>query len=129
MKRLSCALMVAFSCSLAAAGQNLLVNGDFENGTQGWTNVWSREPGVKSQLDEQVRHGGKTAIRIEHNNAQDWSLAQEKRLNVKPGEVYELSGWLRTHGEGEVSLSTSRDQPGQELADHACQRRDCLSRR
>ena len=91
----------------AAAGENLLVNGDFENGMQGWTKAWSRMPGVKAALDEQVRHDGKAAVRIEHTSPQDWSLAQEKRLDVKPGEIYELSGWLRTQGEGDVTLSVT----------------------
>ena len=107
MERLLYVLIAVSSCTLSAASDDLLVNGDFENGMQGWTKAWSRMPGVKAVLDEQVRHSGKDAVRIEHSNPQDWSLSQEKRLNVKPGEIYELSGWLRTQGEGDVALSVT----------------------
>ena len=107
MHRLLCALIVPFWCTLSAASDGLLVNGDFENGMRGWTKVWLRVPGVKAALEEQVRHNGRAAVRIEHSSPQDWSLAQEKRVDVKPGELYELSGWLRAQGDGNVTLSVT----------------------
>jgi len=106
MLRLLCTLIVAGMSALAVADGNLLVNGGFEQGTQGWARPWSRTPNVKATLDERVRHTG-TAIRVEHTGTHDWSLAQEKRLAVRPGEIYELSGWLRTQGEGNVALSVA----------------------
>lgn len=116
MERLLYVLIAMFSCSLAVAGDNLLVNGGFEDGVQGWAKAWSREPGVKAAVDEQVRHSGKAAARIEHSSAQDWSLAQTKRLDVKPGEIYGLSGWFRTQGAGDVVLSvTLYDAKGQAI--------------
>jgi len=107
MKRLLFVLIAVSSGTLSLAGENLLVNGDFEHGLQGWAKIWSREPGVKAAIDEQSRHGGRAAVRIEHSNPHDWSLAHAKRLDVKPGEIYELSGWLRTQGEGDVALSVT----------------------
>lgn len=107
MKWLLGVLLVALSCASSLADENLLVNSDFESGMQGWGKVWSRVPGVKATLDGEVRHRGKAAVRIEHSNPQDWSLSQEKRLEVKPGEIYELSGWLRSQGEGDVALSVT----------------------
>jgi hypothetical protein len=107
MKRLLFVLIAVFSSTLSLAGENLLVNGDFEHGMQGWAKVWSREPGVKAAIDEQSRHGGTAAVRIDHSNPHDWSLAQAKQLDVKPGEIYELSGWLRTQGDGDVALSVT----------------------
>jgi hypothetical protein len=100
-------VVTLFCCSLSAAGDNLIVNGDFESGVQGWNKAWSRVPGVKAALDRQVRHGGSAAVRIEHSNPHDWSLSQGKSLDVKPGEIYQLSGWLRTQGEGDVALSVT----------------------
>jgi len=92
---------------VAAADENLLSNGGFENGMQGWNKAWSRVPGVKSTLDEQTRHDGKAALRVEHDNAEDWSVNYGTTLTVKPGDVFELSGWLRTQGEGDIGLSVT----------------------
>ena len=69
MKRLLCVLIVFFCCGWCLAEENLLVNGDFENGLQGWAKPWSRVPSMKAALDEQVRHGGKAAVRIEHSES------------------------------------------------------------
>ena len=107
MERILFVLLAALSCTISASGENLLVNGDFESGLRGWTKPWSRTPGVKVEPDSLVRHSGKAAVRIEHSSPQDWSLAQEKRIDVKPGEIYELSGWLRTQGEGAAALSVT----------------------
>jgi hypothetical protein len=107
MKRLLWTLVVVGWCALARGGENLLVNGDFANGLQGWAKAWSRVPGVKAAIDEQVRHEGRAAIRIEQTNPHDWSVAQARRLEVKPGEIYELSGWLRTRDEGNAAWSVT----------------------
>jgi hypothetical protein len=107
MKRLLWTLVVVGWCGLARGGENLLVNGDFANGLQGWAKAWSRVPGVKAAIDEQVRHGGRAAIRIEQSSPHDWSVAQARRLEVKPGEIYELSGWLRTQGDGDAAWSVT----------------------
>jgi hypothetical protein len=123
MMRLLGALMVASASALAMADDNLLVNGGFEQGTQGWARAWSRMPSVKAALDEQICREGK-AIRIEHTGAQDWSFAQEKRLAVKPGEIYELSGWLRTQGEGSAALSVTLYDARQQAVDWSFGRRE-----
>lgn len=124
MSRLLWALIVTCWCTLSAASENLLVNGGFEDGSRGWAKAWSREAGVKAAFDKEVRHGGTIAVRIDHSNAQDWSLSQEKRLDVKPGEIYELSGWLRTKGEGQVSLSVTLYDARKEAIDWSFGARD-----
>jgi hypothetical protein len=94
----------------APARENRLVNGDFELGLTGWSELWTRTPGGKLDLDAQERHGGKQAARIEHTGLQDWSLAQRRSLEVKPGQIYELSGWVRVQGRGDTTLCvTLRD--------------------
>lgn len=105
--RMSLVLVAVLSCAAAPAAENRFVNGDFESGWRGWAKPWSRTPGVKVTLDEHVRHGGRAALRIDHSNELDWSVAQEKRLEVTPGEIYELSGWLQAKGEGKVELSVT----------------------
>jgi len=89
----------------ALAGESLIVNGGFEAGTDGWLELWTRTPRAgKAALDAQVRHGGKQAVRIEHTGAHDWSFMQQKALAVRPGQLYELKGWMRLAGRGSAEL-------------------------
>ncbi|MFO0958969.1 MAG: glycoside hydrolase [Isosphaeraceae bacterium] len=91
----------------ALADDNRIVNGGFESGLEGWAPAWSREPSIRAVLDESDRRDGKASIRIEHQGARDWSLAQAKRLDVRPGTIFELGGWVKAKGEGRVSLSVT----------------------
>ena len=47
-----------------SAGENLLVNGDFEQGLRGWSRFWSRTPGGRAGLDTGERHAGHSTWRI-----------------------------------------------------------------
>ena len=98
-------------------GEQLLRNGDFEKGTEGWEAVWAREPGAaKAVLDTVERHGGAQALRLEHTGQRDWSLAHSLNLKVQPGEIYELSAWVRVQGPGSVTLGVvTRDTAGKTL--------------
>jgi len=98
-------LMSCASWALAGADENLLTGGDFEEGLAGWNEAWSRTPGVRAVLDKEQVHGGRQAVRIEHTGSQDWSFQQTDRREAKPGEIYELSGWVRVQGEGDTTLS------------------------
>jgi hypothetical protein len=93
-----------------------LANGDLEQGLSGWSRFWSRAASGRATLDLQEKHGGKQAVRVEHTGDQDWSLAQERRLDVKPGEIYEMTAWLRVEGEGAAEISvTLYDRQGKVL--------------
>ena len=99
--------------AVSPARENLLVNGDFREGLAGWNDLWTRTPGGKVALDRQQRHSGPQSARIEHTGQRDWSLAQRQPLRAKPGQIYELSGWVRVQGPGNASLSvTLRDAGG-----------------
>lgn len=93
---------------------NLLVNGDFEKGTEGWNALWVRESGMgKSVLDAAERHSGTQALRIEHAGQKDWSLAHLLTLNVQSGEIFELAAWVRIQGTGSATLGVvTRDSAG-----------------
>lgn len=99
------AILSLLGSTSSRADENLLINGGFEQGVEGWAKAWSRTPGVAVALDGSAQHGGKSALRIEHQAAEDWNVAQQKRLPVKPGEIYELSGWVRAQGKGDIGLS------------------------
>lgn len=102
---------------VATAGDNLLTNGGFEKGFEGWHPLWSRDPGAgKAVLDAAVRRSGTQAVRIEHAGSRDWSLAHSLQLSVRPGEIYELAAWVRLQGEGHATLSVvTRDAAGKVL--------------
>ena len=49
--------------------------------------------------------------RIEHSGQKDWSFAQQGRLDVRPGQIYELGGWVRLQAAGDATLCvTLRDR-------------------
>ena len=56
------------------------------------------------------------ALRLEHTGQRDWSLAHSLNLKVQPGEIYELSAWVRVQGPGSVTLGVvTRDTAGKTL--------------
>ncbi len=97
-------ICVLLCVTSTAADDNLLTNGGFEDGATGWNRFWSRSAEGRSELDEETVHSGKRAMRIQHEGAEDWSLQQLATLAVKPGQIYELKGWVRVQGEGATTL-------------------------
>ena len=91
------------------ASANLVANGGFEETEQGrasgWAQLWTREPACgQAALDKEVRHSGDYSVRIEHKGTQDWSLASEKRLDVKSGDLFTIQGWVKTEGPGSATI-------------------------
>ncbi len=105
--------LVAVLCGAGQAGENLVVNGDFEQGPatpEGWHSFWSRDNQGTARLDATARHSGAQGMQIDYQGKQDWSLAQQRWLAVQPGQIYELGGWIRIEGEGSATLCvTLRD--------------------
>ncbi|MCU0981573.1 MAG: carbohydrate binding domain-containing protein, partial [Pirellulaceae bacterium] len=98
-------LLTGWLVLTAAAGDELVVNGGFERGRTGWSEFWSRTPGGTAVLDAERVHGGKQALRVEHTGSQDWSFPQQRKLDVQPDQIYELTGWLWVEGSGDATLS------------------------
>ena len=86
------------------ADENLIANGTFERDLSGWNRFWSRTPGGSATLDAEQPHSGGKSVGIEHTGSQDWSFQQSDRIPVEPGQIFELAGWVRVEGEGDVSL-------------------------
>jgi hypothetical protein len=100
--------------SQAEAHANLAVNGGFEeigpnaqSPAVGWSGFWSRDEGAGSAvLDETVRHGGERSLKVVHTGTQDWSVSQVGRVEVQPGDILRLTGWVKCEGVAEdVTLS------------------------
>lgn len=101
----SAMLVTSMLALTASAADDLLVNGDFERGREGWSEFWARTPDGQATLDTERKHAGNQAVRVEHTGTQDWSFSQVQRLKVQPDQIYELSGWLWLEGEGAATLS------------------------
>jgi hypothetical protein len=98
--------------------KNLLANHSFENDMTGWHSLWTREEGKgKAECTTRYKKVGTHALAISHRGSKDWSIGQDQRLKVIPGEVYEFSGWIQCEKIiGAVQLSVVlRDSKGIEL--------------
>jgi hypothetical protein len=73
--------------------ENLLVNGAFEKGTNGWELHAFASHG-KMSLDETEKHAGKPSLRID-NPVGDDSFVKQK-VKVKPDTRYRLTGFIKT---------------------------------
>ncbi|MBN2021358.1 MAG: hypothetical protein JW809_01060 [Pirellulales bacterium] len=124
MNRLALAIVCAVACRglFVAEGcrgderaeAEALANGGFEKGVEGWEPLWVREAGAgRATLDTDERRGGDKALRIDHRGDKDWSLAHALRLEVQPGDILELTCWVRVRGEGSATLGVvTRDAAG-----------------
>ncbi len=116
--------LLAFFCFLAAAGSgvaSLVPNGGFEEGFANWRPFWARDPGAgTATLDSETVHGGKNSVRIECRGEKDWNLETQGRLKVAPGDVFELSAWMkRGPGVGHTKLCVTTYDAGGKPCDYA----------
>ena len=102
---------------LVSEAENLVHNGGFEGGTNDWR-FWSRADGALSvSMDGSFPHSGKSALRLENNSDQDWSIEPALRLDTRPGDVVKLECWVQVQGAGSVSLCGSSWDPQGRVVD------------
>ena len=89
----------------AASAQEKIVNGDFEQDAEGWGRFWARSGEGIAKVQSDAAQQGKRAVHIQYSGPADWSYPQSQPLAVQPGDIYELSGWLRKRGAGKFTLS------------------------
>ena len=90
-----------------AAPKNLLVNGNFEDGLDGWDQPWARDGEITAKSVSSEKHDGEKSVQVESGGEQDWSFPSKKHLEVKPGEIFRLTGWIRVQGTGSVTPSVT----------------------
>ncbi len=105
MIRTATLLLVLATATFTSAQENLLVNGNFEQGLSGWNSFWSRSGGGTAEIVARGAQQGERAVRVTYKGGQDWSLQQNQSLDVQPGDIFELTGWIQVTGKGHVSLS------------------------
>jgi hypothetical protein len=95
---------------------NLIPNSGFEQPLDYWAPLWTRTSGGTASLDRQLYRSGRQSLRIEHTGQEDWSFHPKVQIPAKPGEIYELSGWVQLKGQGRAELSVVlRDPRGKVL--------------
>jgi hypothetical protein len=84
-------------------GQNLVVNGRFDQGSTGWSELWLREPNsgtAKIQTTDD-----KPELAIGHAGARDWSFEQTKTLPTRPGDIFRIATVARCDAAGDAGIS------------------------
>jgi len=96
---------LVFACLQSPGAESLIPNGGFEQGLQGWSPVWTRDPNVGSvSIDKSTRHSGQASAQIKHLGDRDWSFAPSSQIRVKTGEIFRLSAWVKLEGPGSATL-------------------------
>lgn len=85
--------------------KNLIVNGSFEKGMEGWTFEPHAKKGT-AVVDENEKHGNKPSLRID--NAQDDDSHIKQKVAVEPETRYRLEAYIKTKD----VLPTKRDSKG-----------------
>lgn len=109
---------ILFLAACASAGPaNLVSNGGFEDGTNGWKSAWARDKNVvTARLDSQTVHSGKAALKLVHTGEKDWSQEPRTVVPVTPGDLVELECWVKIEGEGRATLCVAtKDAQGKTL--------------
>ncbi|MGC8834033.1 MAG: carbohydrate binding domain-containing protein, partial [Armatimonadota bacterium] len=97
--------VLVFVCLQSSGAGPLITNGGFEQGLQGWSPIWTRDPNVGSvSIDREVYHSGRASARIMHTGERDWSFAPSSQVAVKAGEIFRLSAWVKVEGPGSAAL-------------------------
>ena len=89
-------LMLLVFAPCAQAGDELIQNGDFEQGSAGWGKFWSRTGDGQTEIVSTTVHGGQQAAHIQYPGDQGLEFSAGQHPPVQPGDIFELSGWLQT---------------------------------
>jgi len=73
--------------------KNLLVNGSFEKGLEGWTVDANQKKGT-AVIDENEKRGGKSTLRVDNPEADDVHIKQT--VTVEPNTRYRFEGYIKT---------------------------------
>jgi alpha-L-arabinofuranosidase len=91
-------LLLGFSATARAGDKRdaaIVKNAGFEADLNRWTvHVYGAKPTVA--VDKAIAHEGRQSLRITATEPSDTALGQE--IQLKPGQLYRFTGWVRTKG-------------------------------
>lgn len=74
--------------------KNLLVNGTFEKGTEGWTFDGHGKAFSEMAMDENEKHSNRASLRVTNTEGNDTHVKQ--KVTVEPNTKYRLEGYIKT---------------------------------
>ncbi|MBD3291931.1 MAG: family 10 glycosylhydrolase, partial [Armatimonadia bacterium] len=82
-----------------SAGPNLLENPGFEQTAEGRPVAWETPApetlGAANAIDTETTRSGDVALRLTRESAEGWGYWSQGPIDVVPGQVYDLGGWIR----------------------------------
>lgn len=113
IKRSLAVLPLLFSlCIHAGAGAQPLA---------GWNPLWTRDANAGTVAVDNAVSGAKApVIRVEHKGRNDWSLNRTERLEVEPGDYFEMKVRVKVQGEGNAVLCAMAYNRNGKVVDYVC---------
>ena len=70
-----------------------------------WKPLWTEAANTgEAVTDEQVRHDGQAATRIEQRGRGLWSREPDRKIDTQEGDIFELTAWIKLDSQGEASV-------------------------
>ncbi|MBN1411419.1 MAG: hypothetical protein JW969_11295 [Spirochaetales bacterium] len=87
------------SIYLISEEENLVENPSFSDGLNSWSGMWTRDKDA-GRADHIIleAYSKPGSLKIEYSSSRDWSFGQVKKIPVKEGAVYEMSGMVKCDG-------------------------------
>ncbi len=96
-------LMAATACLAGGSTQRVRTDA-----LTGWRPLWTRQAKTgTATVDETVRHGDVPSVRVEHTGPKDWSLVRRQEIAVEPGDILEISAWMKVQGQGAAHIGAA----------------------
>jgi hypothetical protein len=98
-------LIVVLSPALCFGEKDIITNGGFENGTDGWMSRGCQIEAVKEPV-----HSGSGSVKVSGRDS-TWQGVQQSVLGkMKDGETYQISGWVRLENSDSNEVIVSVEQ-------------------
>ena len=94
---------------ISAAVENMILNGDFEQGPAEW-NVAARPPAaMKMVIDAKEAVSGDVSARLEIDNlgnrgTHDLTLDSQSQINIKKGKTYTVDFWIKAEEDRTITI-------------------------
>ncbi len=98
-----------FSMSYETGDSELVVNGDAEKGTEGWT-TYEHESGKNDKLsisETKDSHSGKKAVKVTNRSLTNDGFGQKFENEFKEGYTYKFSAWVKQDEVDSQSIALS----------------------
>ena len=116
-------MFAAWLGAVSVQAAELVANPGFETLTAKQTvadwDLWTREKDKGRVEATDDRHEGAHALRIVHEGAKDWALANTRHTAVKPGESYVITAWMKRRGDAKAGSVNVVGFGGGKLVDWA----------